>query len=162
MKQIEIETVKPKNYVLWAETILRSHKHLKGVINSIDNSIDEMAINAGTGAQETYAIMERTADLIARKTRIITLRVIITDMLNSLNVQKRSIITSHYIDGDSVEEIAEKSKFMIPSIRTLLNSAILTCAAYLMQMGFDDEYFTKKYGNEAWLISILKKELNNA
>lgn len=145
------------DYFMWAKALLLCSKSLKRVTQSIDIAMDALALNAGRGVRDTYSLMERAADIIARKRRIINLRVITTDMLNSLAADKRHLITCRYILDDTAAAISAAEGIPIRSVYRRLNTAVTACADYLRCMGFDAAYFEERYGKEKWIMSTLKK-----
>ena len=142
---------------MWAKALLLCNRHLKGVIGNIDVAMDTLAKCSGTGARETYEIMEYAADLIARKIRIINLRVITADMLNSLPHEKRRLLTGRYVYRANVKAFAEAEGVPVRSVYRRADGALQSCAEYLQAEGFDSEYFESRYRDERWIVSHLRK-----
>ena len=142
---------------LWAKALLLCCRHLKSVIGNIDTAMDTIAKCSGTGARDTYEIMERAADLIARKVRILNLRIITADMLNSLSYDKRRVLDSRYIYNISAKDFSETERISMRGVYRLVNGALAVCAEYLKERNYDNNYFESRYGNEKWIISNLRK-----
>lgn len=145
------------DYFMWAKAILLCGRRLKRVIGELDVTMDTLALCSGTGAQDAYGVMEHAADVIARKTRIINLRVITGDMLDSLPQDMRRLLALRYVSGSSAEELSRNLGIPLRSLYRRLDKAIAACADYLKRMGFDNEYFERYYGDEHWIISRFKK-----
>ena len=144
---------------MWAKALLLCNRHLKSVIGNIDVAMDTLAKCSGAGVRDTYEIMERAADLIARKIRIISLKVITADMLNSLPQEKRKILTGRYICHGSVRAFAEAEGLPARCIYRRTDGALQACAEYLRLAGFDNTYFESRYGNEKWIIRLYRHSL---
>ena len=142
---------------MWAKALLLCCRHLKSVIANIDITMETLAKCSGTGAQDTYEIMERAADLIARKVRLLNLRIITADMLGSLPQDKRHILDSRYIYNVSAKAFAETERLPMRTVYRSIDGALAVCAEHLAERGYDGNYFESRYNNERWIISNLKR-----
>ena len=145
------------DYLMWAKALVLCVRSFKRVTDNIDAVLEGMAMSRGKSARDTYSLMERAIDVIMRKQRIINLRVITTDMLNSLPDDKRHILTCRYVLSDTIAAIAKSGDISVRSVYRKLHAALLTCGDYLMKMGFDAGYFEKKYGKERWIFSTIRR-----
>ena len=145
------------DFILWAKALLVCFRRFKRVIGEIDITMDTVALCSGTGTRDTFEVLERAADLIARKVRILNLRVITGQMLASLPQDKRRILYDRFIEGESAAAVAGKEGLTLRAVYRALNGSVSVCADYLKNAGFDGAYFEKRYGSEGWIMCNLRK-----
>ncbi len=145
------------DHFMWTKTLILCSRSLKRVTENIDIAMENVAMSRGSNTRDTYALVQKAIDVIERKKRIINLRVITNDMLKSIPLEKRHILSCRYFLGDSMAAIAAAGGISIRSAYRRLNAAIQACADHLLCMGFDSAYLEKTYGGERWMMLEMRR-----
>ncbi|MBO4412558.1 MAG: DUF1492 domain-containing protein [Clostridia bacterium] len=148
------------NTKTWAKTVLTVQKYLDRVCASIDECISKKstaAFNVNTKniyKNDCFCVANYMIDLIDRKKSLINLRVICNNALKSIDRLSAKILVLKFIDRMPSATIAKLLNLSERTYFRKLNAAYENFEDYLIQNGFDAEYFENSYVNEGWIMDV--------
>ena len=137
----------------WVRSILVSHMGLEKNVKIIDKRIEYHVFAGG----DTLSLFDEIIRLTERKRRIVALRVIVTEMLNSLTPKRRALLGDRYIYEKTCAEAAEEAGISLRQYFPAHDAAIKECAEYLTERGCTAQWFGRYYGGEAWITDPLNR-----
>lgn len=137
----------------WSKTLLNAYSYLE----QICDAIDKMVLNYGIGSfssNQTMVVAESILKLIARKKRLINIKVLVDGVLNNISGSSARILTVRYIDKVKTEVA---SKVLNMSNRNFFRKIIQGAnefATELKKQGYDATKLNDMFKKENWILEI--------
>lgn len=145
---------------LWVKTILTSYNYLEIQARSIDKLIMKLCVNGlATNTYEylRYNTMSLTDEMIRqsqRKVNLINTKILVEEMLASIDKDLAKVLILKYIDKFLLSEIADIMNVSIKTIQRRTNRAIEECGVYLFKRGYANTKFREMFADEKWVFDI--------
>ena len=142
----------------WSKSILSIHRYLETLSKAIDGLVKKNSkVSNSMGNNSTYMLASKIIEWTDKKKKMINLKVATIDALKKVNKESRRILILFYIDGVKGSTIADLLGCSIRTYYRKKKLALDRFAIALKSVGYDEEYLTKHYGNEKWLMSVYDK-----
>lgn len=151
------------NDLTWAKTLLSTYRYLGRITNALDRIFESRAINGNIMSSKyfsrnnVYSLTNHLIDLIDRKATLINLKLLVEDVLLSIDRDSARLLIKKYCDGRTSDEIA---KILNVSRRTYFrkhNSSLNSFTKNLIFKGYDSESLFKKLSKEKWIIDAFNE-----
>ena len=145
-----------------AKVLISAYRFIEKNCDLINEFVYKHAVNFGPSPEycSTYDVTNNIINLIERKNRLINLKLIIDEVVESLNDRDKLVILSKLRLNLTVKSFCEK--FNMPSIRTAfrrIQTALehFTCRLNNSQYKQKLEYLLD---NESWIIAMRREQQN--
>lgn len=151
------------NELIWTKTLLSTYRYLGTITNALDRLFESRAMNGNNMSSKYFSrnnvvsLTTSLIDLIGRKTTLINLKILVEDVLLSMDRDSARILIKKYCDGMTSDEIA---KILNVSRRTYfrkLNTALNSFRKYLLFKGYDNEKLSSTLKREKWIIDVYEE-----
>lgn len=149
----------------WTKTILSVYRYLEKVTNAIDKIVDKRAENSSGyygdyyNFNSVYKICDSILELTERKIKLINLKLICEQALESLDPFLARILISTYFDNRKSRETAELMNISMRTFFRKIKIALHSFSSSLKKLGYNDDAFNEMLKGENWIIN-LKQKLN--
>lgn len=141
----------------WSKTLLQSYRYLSTIVETIDKMVKKISIGSFTynskSNTNTLTQFESIIELNNRKEKLINLKVYVDMTLSKLSVKDLEVLSLGYIDGLSVEEIAETQNVSVRTIFRRRKCAIEKFSHVLGDIITHDKLYSI-YSDEGWLMEL--------
>ena len=143
-----------------AKVLISAYRFIEKNCDLISEFVYKHAINFGPSPEycSTYSVTNNIINLIERKNRLINLKLIIDELVNSLNNEDKMIILSKMRFDLSMQSFCEL--FEMPSMRTAFRR-IQTALEHFTRRANNSPYKEKlEYllDNETWIVAMRREQ----
>ncbi|MBQ7797818.1 MAG: hypothetical protein IJ371_01700 [Clostridia bacterium] len=144
-----------------AKVLISAYRFIEKNCDLINEFVYKHAINFGPSPEycSTYDVTNNIINLIERKNRLINFKLIIDELVNSLDNQDKLIILSKMRFNLSMQSFCQI--FDMPSVRTAFRR-VQTALEHFLRRANNSPYREKlEYllDNEGWIIALRHKQL---
>lgn len=146
--------------LIWAKTLFESYKYLSRVIESLDRLVVERSAksySAGWYGVTTMEQIEQVIDLIQRKKRLQTVKMLIEEGLKNIDRDSAKILIKYFFHKVDVETIAEECCRNKRTMARRINSILLDAIDKIRDLGYDIKKIELLLENEGWVVGIFNK-----
>lgn len=146
--------------LIWAKTLFETYRYLTRIIKSIDRLVVERSIKSysvGLGEPSTLEKMEIIIDLIQRKKRLLTVKMLIEEALKNIDIDSAKTLIKYYIDKGDLGEIAEEHQLNKRTMSRRINKMLLEAIDKISDLGYDINKIELLLQNEGWIIGVYNK-----
>lgn len=147
--------------LVWGKTLLLSYKYLSRIIKGIDRIVLERSTKSYSVdwcESTTIEQMEQIIDLIQRKKRLQSVKMLIEESLKSVDRQNAKTLIRYFIDKVDLEIIAEENKLSKRTMSRRINSMLLDLIDKIRDLGYGIDKIELLLENEGWIIGIFNKQ----
>lgn len=147
----------------WSKSALTIYRYLESMSNTIERIVNESGTNSNRKDmmtyRNTYSQTNKMIDLLERKRKIINLKLVVEESLNTLSVNQKRILTLSYIDGIKSHYIAELLGLSLRTFfRQKLKALEMFCEA-MEELGYGLNFLKNNYTQEQWFSSVYNEVL---
>lgn len=145
---------------MWARIILSTYKNIERVVNSLDRTINCIAMQGANGRNSyisTEKIVNKIIDIIYRKEGLINLKVIADDVLKCMKKEYVQLLKLKFIKHKKFQEIADIQGISLRTVFRHYDKALNQFNNILKLKGFTDEKLNEEYKDEPYLDKIKAK-----
>ncbi len=146
--------------LVWAKTLLESYRYLSRVIKSLDRLVVERSAkshSAGWYGMTTKEQMEQIIDLILRKKRLQTVKMLIEESLKNMERNSARVLVKFFMENVDLEDLAEEYGVTKRTMNRRLNSMALDVIDKIRDLGYGLDKIEILLENEGWIIGIFNK-----
>ncbi|MBQ7977211.1 MAG: hypothetical protein IJ301_01240 [Clostridia bacterium] len=143
--------------LIWGKTLFESYKYIGRVVGSIDRLVLESSANSYTtcsNTNETLDKMEAVIDLIERKKRLLTIKMIIEEGVKNMDYDSAKLLIRYYVDKMDSNSIAEEFEMNRRTINRRINNAVCDCMQKIYNLGYNLKFFETLLENEGWIVGL--------
>ena len=152
---------------IWSKTLLKSYRNLERVVKSIDKSFMNICLSSRCSSwydsviNSTMSITERLLVLSERKILLINTKVMINEILQSMDKNLAKILILKYIKKYNNDKLSKMLNVSIRTINRRIVKAIDSFTLKLNRRGYTDERVKVLYGKELWLMDMYRRTLHD-
>lgn len=146
--------------LVWAKALFESYKYMTRIIKSIDRMVLERSVKSygvGKGEPTTMEKMEIIIDLIQRKKRLLTIKMLIEEALKNMDREDARVLIDFYIDKIDIAEIAEAQGKTPRTMLRHINKMLLDAMTKISDLGYDINRIELLLKNEGWIVGVYNK-----
>ena len=146
--------------LVWSKTLLTSYRYLERISEAVDKIVKRTAMSGAHVTMQNYyysnvfSISEKIINLSERKVTLINLKLLIEDILKSMNASDARILIARHIDGTKRRVLAEKQGVSIRTVFRQIEKAEKAFNKHLLYKGYDDEKLKNWLASEKWILGI--------
>ncbi len=148
--------------LLWAKTLFESYKYLGRIIKSIDRLVVEKSSFSGNlyqGESNTIEDMEAVIDLIQRKKRLLSVKLLIEESIKNTNQDDATLLVKYYIDKIDAQTLADEMHTNRRTIHRYINKALRGIMEQIFNLGYTYKDIETMLENEGWIVGIYNSYL---
>lgn len=154
-----------------SRTMLSVYRYLEAITRAIDNQVKKQSINSAFysshNAVTTYEIANKVLELSERKVKLINLKVVIEEGLESLSETSRRLLLLNFLDQLPAKKIAETMNISLRTYFRRKEEAINTFAKNLLLKGYSLNFLISQFFSQEWLkkfyiVNAEKQQDNNS
>lgn len=148
--------------LIWAKTLFEAYKYLGKIIKSIDRLVLEKSVNSGNiyqGECNTMERMEAVIDLIQRKRRLLSVKLLIEESIKNSNEYNSTLLVKYYIDKLDTATMSEEMHTNRRTLHRHINNALLGAMEQIFNLGYTYKDIETMLENEGWIIGIYNSYL---
>lgn len=145
---------------LWARIILQSYKNVDRIVESLDRTIDCVAMqgfNSRTGYATTEQVIEKIIDLTYRKQGLINFKVIAREVMKCMKKDYIKLLNLKFNKNRKFHEIASEMNISLRTVFRYYDKALHQFSCMLKLLGYTDEMLEKEYSSEPFVERIKAK-----
>ncbi len=142
---------------VWAKTILTAYNNIDRVIESIDRTINSIAMRGFGGTYDTYALIQEIIELQYRKTGLRNLRIIINQVFENMDKKYIELLYLRFDKKKKFADIAERMCISLRSVFRYYDKALIQFSSLIRLNVFNDEFLEKEYEEDSYISRIKKK-----
>lgn len=145
---------------VWYKTTLFAYKYLETVAQSIDNLVEQQALNSfyytSTNSidNSVQAVAERIINLSQRKVRLINIKLATEKALERCPRELAQLLIERYIDNERGEDIALRHNFSFRTYFRRLGKAEETFASLMTKKGYSEKRLCEDFSEDKWVNDI--------
>lgn len=146
--------------LVWAKTLLSSYKYLSRVIKSLDRLVVERSAkshSAGWYGMTTMEQIEQIIDLIQRKKRLQTVKMLIEESLKNIERSSAKILVKYFVSNVDLGDLADEYGVNRRTMSRRINAMSLTMIDKICDLGYGIDKIQLLLENEGWIIGIFNK-----
>ncbi len=146
--------------LVWAKTLLFSYKYLARIIKGVDRIVLERSAKSHTTAWcefTTMEQMEQIIDLIQRKKRLQTVKMLIEEGLKNIDPQAARTLIRYCIDKVDLEILAEEYGLSKRTMSRRINAMLVDLIDKIRDLGYGVAKIESLLENEGWIVGIFNK-----
>jgi len=146
--------------LVWSKTLLESYKYVSRIIKSIDRLVVDSSVKSytiGWGELSTPEQMEQIIDLIERKKRLQSVKLMIEEALKNIDRKSAKILVQHFIDKVDTGKIAAECELNKRTMTRRINKMQIEMMDKMRDLGFGIKKIELLLGNEGWIVGIFNK-----
>lgn len=146
--------------LVWAKTLLESYKYLSRVIDSLDRLVVERSAKsytAGWYGVTTMEQIEQIIDLIQRKKRLQTVKMLIEEALKNIDRNSARVLIRYFINKIDLDTIAEECQMNKRTMSRKINAMLLNVLDKIRDLGYELGKIELLLENEGWIVGIFNK-----
>lgn len=141
---------------IWSKTLLGVYRHLEAVADAIDKITLKTALNSYHFSMSNNDILKtsnRLIDLGERKVTLINLKVLIEDILSSMQEKDADILICRYIENIKFKDIALEKNIGLRTVFRRVERAEDMFSKKLEARGYSDLKLRNMLKNEKWIMN---------
>lgn len=146
--------------LVWAKTLLFSYKYLARIIKGVDRIVLERSAKSYTSGWcefTTMEQMEQIIDLIQRKKRLQTVKMLIEEGLKNIDPQSARSLIRYCIDRVDLEILAEEYGLSKRTMSRRINAMLIDLIDKIRDLGYSVAKIELLLENEGWIIGVFNK-----
>ena len=147
----------------WSKTLLISYRLLGLVVDRLDSMVKQVSLNSmyynRKAGCDTMSQIEKLIEYNDKKVNLTNLKVIIDECISSLSQKELEIVSLIYLDGLSVDEVANTLDISVRTVFRRKKRALESFAKALSRK-YSSEYLMNNYKDEVWLMDIYYTHAN--
>lgn len=151
---------------VWYKTALFAYKYLETITESIDNLIEQQALNSyycnssNSVDNSVMAVSNRIIELSQRKVRLININIAIEKSLERCPEEHAQMLIERYIDNDKGEDIARRHNLTIRTYFRKMQKAEESFANEMNKKGYSEKKLEEDFREDKWVRDIYKQFLS--
>ncbi len=146
--------------LVWAKTLFESYGYLSRIIKSIDRLVLERSTKsycAGWCESTTIEQMEQIIDLIQRKKRLQSVKMLVEESIKNIDKKSARTLIRYFFDKVDLEILAEEFQLSKRTMSRRINSMLLDVMDKIEDLGYSLGKVELLLENEGWIIGIFNK-----
>ena len=143
--------------LVWAKTLFESYKYINRLIKSIDRFVFEKSVhsyNFSVSEPTTLEKMEAVIDLIQRKKRLLTIKMLVEESIKNIDREDAKILVMFYFDKIDVCRLLEKTGLNKRTLYRHMNKSLLECMDKIKDLGYGVLDLDLLLDNEGWIVGV--------
>lgn len=150
----------------WSNTALVAYSLLPkivhelnfGVKTRINSTFQSRHLRIGISNEQ---LISEILDITEEKRKIVNLRFIVQQALDSLSEMDRNILVERIIEKKTFQAISENNDVALRTVFRRVNNAEDAYASALKRAGYTEEWFEREYGKDKYIAPIYERIMND-
>lgn len=158
-----LEAIMNKN---WSNTALVAYSLLPKIVRELNSGV-KTRVNSAFQSRHlkigvsTEQLIGEILELTEQKRKMVNLRFIVSEALDSISAEDRSILEARMICKKTFQKITEESGLSLRSVFRKLATAELAFERALNRAGYGEEWLKKEYGNDKFIAPIHERVMTD-